>query len=403
MRFQGAISRVLAVVFWIVASREAMAQEHIVVHGNDTLRYRYTPIEQAQQPTRKPGFLRRVVNYFERSAEDHTFEKKIDFTFAGGFAYSKNTNVSLGLLGAGRYRLDRTDSITPPSHFTLFGTGSVVGFYSVGVMGRNVWRRDIQRLSYEVDFRSEPRDFWGIGYTAGEQNPKQDFVEKLFRVKTDWQHRLWGHLYAGVAFDFQFARGKDFDDLTYIAGQELTYTTTGLGLVLEYDSRDNTTASTRGLYLSGRQMIYAKGLCSTPNTFWKTQLTADFYQRVWRGGIVAVDLAGDFSSAGTPWPMLVRLGGLNRMRGYYSGRYVDRNLLTAQIELRQHLWRRIGCAAWVGGGNIFRNFDEFSWRHTLPNYGFGLRWMFKQGMNIRADYGFGKHTGGFLLSINEAF
>ena len=45
----------------------------------------------------------------------------------------------------------------------------------------------------------------------------------------------------------------------------------------------------------------------------------------------------------------------------------------------------------------------FDWSETLPNYGVGLRWELKKRVNVRLDYGFGKKTSGFLLSLNEAF
>lgn len=80
-------------------------------------------------------------------------------------------------------------------------------------------------------------------------------------------------------------------------------------------------------------------------------------------------------------------------------------MLSAQIELRQRIWRRIGCVVWGGAGNIFseRTDDRFDWAHTLPNYGIGLRWELKKRVNVRVDYGFGRKTSGFLLNINEAF
>lgn len=91
------------------------------------------------------------------------------------------------------------------------------------------------------------------------------------------------------------------------------------------------------------------------------------------------------------------------MRGYYQGRYTDNDMITVQVELRQHIWRRIGCAVWGGAGNVFPSLSRFDWSQTLPNYGAGLRWELKKRVNVRLDYGFGKKTSGFLLNINEAF
>ena len=91
--------------------------------------YTYTPLpgqEEEPQAEKRPPFLRRVVKYFEGSTTDRTFEKKIDFTFAGGPSYSKNTSLGIGLLAAGLYRIDRTDSVTAPSDISIFANVSDV-------------------------------------------------------------------------------------------------------------------------------------------------------------------------------------------------------------------------------------------------------------------------------------
>ena len=80
------------------------------------------------------------------------------------------------------------------------------------------------------------------------------------------------------------------------------------------------------------------------------------------------------------------------MRGYYQGRYTDNDMITFQVELRQRIWRRIGCTFWGGAGNVFSDLERFDWSETLPNYGVGLRWELKKRVNVRLDYGFGKKT-----------
>ena len=132
------------------------------VSDGDTIRYTYTPLPQ--DTPRKKSFLKRIVDYFGESTTDRTFDKKIDFTFAGGPSYSKSTSLGIGVLAAGLYRLDRTDSITSPADVSVFATVSITGFYSVGISGTNIFSRNKQRVTDNVPFASAPRDFWGIGY-----------------------------------------------------------------------------------------------------------------------------------------------------------------------------------------------------------------------------------------------
>ena len=75
----------------------------------------------------------------------------------------------------------------------------------------------------------------------------------------------------------------------------------------------------------------------------------------------------------------------------------------AQIELRQHIWRRSGIVVWGGAGNVFHDFDKFKMKQTLPTFGLGYRWEFKNRVNVRLDYGIGKGETSFYFNINEAF
>ena len=78
--------------------------------------------------------------------------------------------------------------------------------------------------------------------------------------------------------------------------------------------------------------------------------------------------------------------------------------MEAQVELRQHIWKRNGIAVWAGVGTIFDKFSAIHFDRLLPNWGFGYRWEFKKNSNIRLDYGFGKSgMQGFVFNINEAF
>lgn len=371
------------------------------VSDGDTIRYTYTPLPQ--DTPRKKSFLKRIVDYFGESTTDRTFDKKIDFTFAGGPSYSKSTSLGIGVLAAGLYRLDRTDSITSPSDVSVFATVSITGFYSVGISGNNIFSRNKQRVTYNVTFASAPRDFWGIGYDNALHNAAGTYSEKRILIDARYLRQVLPNTYIGGLVNFDFTRGIRFSKPEYLAGENTQYTATGLGLIAEYDSRDFIPNPFKGVYISLQETCFPKALGNCGRALWQTVFTADAYQRVWKGGILAADLYAEFNSDGTPWPMLARLGDNQRMRGYYLGRFTDNNMITFQVELRQRIWRRIGGVIWGGAGNVFHTFRDFQWNQTLPNYGLGLRWELKKRVNVRIDYGFGKETNSFLLSINEAF
>ena len=134
-----------------------------------------------------------------------------------------------------------------------------------------------------------------------------------------------------------------------------------------------------------------------------TDLTVATYKKAWKGAIIAGEFHSQLNFQDVPWPMLACVGGPNRMRGYFEGRYRDKCIVEAQVELRQHIRRRNGITVWVGAANVFPEFEQIRWKKTLFNGGFGYRWAFKENVNVRLDLGFTKNGFGFAFNINEAF
>lgn len=392
-----------------IFASQAQQSEQQLIRGTDTLSYNYVPLTESEElqaadaSAQKPGFWRRVVNYFGEANQDKTFEKKFDVSFIGGPSYSSTTKLGLGLMAAGLYRTDRTDSLTPPSDVTLFVSAATSGFYTVGVRGNNIFKHNRHRLIYRLSFSSQPTDFWGIDYASCAHNAKSDYSEKLSRVELTYLARVARNLYLGPQVMFHYVKGVDFSQPSYLMGMKQNYASTGVGVVIDYDTRDFAPNPSHGVYLSVDAKYYPEALGSCDDSLWKISFSALGYQQLWSSGLLATELHGEFNSDNTPWPFRARLGGDERMRGYYEGRYTDLDMLTFQVELRQRIWRRIGCVVWGGAGNVFSKFNQFDWSHTLPNYGVGLRWEFKKRVNVRFDYGFGKGSQGVVVQINEAF
>jgi len=101
--------------------------------------------------------------------------------------------------------------------------------------------------------------------------------------------------------------------------------------------------------------------------------------------------------------MLPTIGGSRVMRGYFEGQYRDKDLIDFTVELRQRIWGRHGVVVWGGVANLAPSLRKMRLRQTLPNFGAGYRFEFKQRVNIRFDVGFGRHCNSLELSINEAF
>ena len=352
---------------------------------------------------KKRNVIQKVLDYFGNANKERP-DKKFDVSFIGGPFYNSALGVGLGVVGSGLYRIKGCDRELQPSNVSLFGSVSTTGFYMIGIKGNNIFPEERFRINYTMNFYSMPSYYWGIGYDYGNNDDN--------RIKMDrWQAELKGEfmvkvvddLYAGVLLSWDYIRGGGVaeQDRHLFRNMDLITRNYGLGLTVQYDTRDLINNASRGVYVCVNQMFRPHWLWND-YAFSTTEFIASVYKQVWKGGLIAGDLRGKFNFGDPSWAMMSKLGGGTAMRGYYEGRYRDMHYMAAQVELRQHIWRRNGAVVWVGAGNVFH--DKESFKHILPNCGFGYRWEFKKRVNVRLDVGFGKSGQySFMFNINEAF
>lgn len=350
----------------------------------------------------KKNLFQRIYKYFQESNEPKDY-KKFDFSIIGGPHYSDDTKLGLGLVASGLYRIDKTDLNISPSNISLYGDITTTGFYLLGVKGNTIFPHDHYRLDLNLYFFSFPSKYWGLGYENGKRNNDYTtYKRKETQIKLDFLRKIAPHTFVGITGMYRHVNGKDFKDISFLEGEKKNINSLGAGLLITYDSRDFIPNPYKGIYAKIEQKFFP-GFLGNSYAFKRTDVLFRHYTRLWKGAVLASDFNGTFNYGDTPWSMVALLGGAYQMRGYYEGQYRDNDLLEAQIELRQKIYNRHGVAAWVGAGNVFPKFPKFQWSETLPSYGIGYRWEFKNRVNIRLDYGIGKGQSSFYFNINEAF
>lgn len=354
-------------------------------------------------PAKKKSLITRFLDYFN-DANKNKKHKKFDFSIIGGPHYSTDTKLGLGLVAAGLYRTTPNDTILPPSNVSLFSDVSTVGFYMLGIRGTHIFPQDKYRADYTVYFYSFPCDYWGMGYDMGnDDSNKSEMKRWQARIKGSFLFHLGSNFYIGPMVSYDYVIGKNVERPELLNGMDRHTWNLGAGFSTVYDSRDVLTYPHQGLYINLTQCFRPRFM-GNDYAFSTTELQVDAYQKVWKGAILAEDFRTMLNFGNPSWGMMALLGNSNSMRGYYEGRYRDKHKMEAQVELRQHIWKRNSLTAWVGAGTVFSKFSNIRSRHILPNYGLGYRWEFKKNVNVRLDYGFGKAgQSGFLFSINEAF
>ncbi len=360
------------------------------------------PLSDDSTQVEHRGIVSKVINYFRESNVEK--DKGFDMSFVVGPFYDTTTSFAVGGGISAKYRWDDSDLEIRKSTMSLMAKVSVKGMVALDFSGMNYMLHDKVRWNYLLKVSNEPMDFWGIGYDMGEDDANKGSYDKFkLQFKPDFMWRLAPNLYAGGVMHINYTNTRNFENEWAINGQDANIIATGFGVVLQYDSRDYPTAAYRGHYVRAEQLFYPTHL--NTSGFISTDITYSTYHQVWRSCTLAMEWHSLFNYGGeVPWTMLAQVAeNSSRMRGYYEGRYRDRNIMEAQVELRQRLPKRFGVVVFAGAANVFDDFDQIDMSHTLPNYGVGLRWEFKQRVNLRLDVGMTKDDPGVVFNINEAF
>jgi outer membrane protein assembly factor BamA len=246
-----------------------------------------------------------------------------------------------------------------------------------------------------------PDNYWGLGNNSPDSalyvynsNRIEGQFAFLKNLKSQW--------FAGPSITY--ASYSNFDS---ISGQARTITnnapvrTFGPGITLVHDSRDNILTPQAGWYLKT-----ATRFMQSKNYYQNWALDVRGYKLInKKHSLVA---AGRYilekTGKATPYYDLVLLGGDNRQRGYYYGRYRSYSGMILQGELRYTVYRRWGVAAFGTAGKLF---DPLVGATVQPIYiskGVGLRFQVdrKENVNMRFDFAFGKAKG-FYVAFGEAF
>lgn len=393
----------LLFIFWIVplmavatavAKSDTIAGDSVILSQQRLDSIRITPLAEPK------GLIRWIKRNF--SGSEITPEHPFNYSVVAGPYYTNSSSFSLALGVLGRYSWDLQDANLQPSQISAVAQVSLNGMLSAKVLGQNYLRRDQWRWHYQLRWQRQPMDLWGIGYSQGRYATKEEYNRNLVQFDTEVMYRVSPKIYLGATMILKHTDASNLQDKGKIGNQNQKIFAAGFGPTLQLDMRDNSANATRGWFLRLDNVFFPRHLNNY--AFSRTDLTVSAYQPLWRDAVGCFEVHGLFNYGdNVPWTMLAQVAETgSRMRGYYEGRYTDRNIVEGQVELRQRVWKNLGVVLFVGAANIFPYFTHFQWRHTLPNYGGGLRYRFK-GTVVRLDLGFTKNKPGFVFNINEAF
>ena len=250
--------------------------------------------------------------------------------------------------------------------------------------------------------------FWGIGENT-ETTGQEPFSMKTFMASMTIQIPPIAFMAdrTGLILDYNNTEIVEKDSNQYLindavhgsnGGQLL-----GIGTDLVWDSRDNIFFPNSGGYQYFKAIIYP-GMSDF--VFASFELDVKHFWAFKPDHVFATNVYFKGVTGDTPFYQIPALGGQNRMRGFFHGRYRDNVYLMLQLEYRQYFWKRLGFVVFGGTGNVSDNILTYDFNTLKWSYGTGLRFLFnkKQKINLRMDVGFGSQGNlGIYFGIEEAF
>jgi outer membrane protein assembly factor BamA len=263
------------------------------------------------------------------------------------------------------------------------------------------------RVNAEVGYSRFPNTIWGIGNDTPD-DLQEDYTPRVISANVQFQRRVLPSFYVGGRIEFAHRRLLETDSLGLLAAGALPGTEDGRivsgGLLLTWDTRDNTVYPTNGGYRQLRATVNDSAFGSDYE-YSSYSLDVRQYLSLASGHVLAVRGLGVTTVGTLPFDVMPQLGGEELLRGYYGGRYRDNNLVGVQAEYRAHVWKRLGAIGFVSAGRVSHQLSDMDFSGFKPAAGFGLRFMLApdEGLNLRADWGFGNGSSGFYLGLGEVF
>lgn len=358
------------------------------------------------QQNNKWGILGRYINYLMNDTADVSKPKLLIYPTIG---FSPETSWEFGFSSLYVYYANRDTSnrLSELSGFTFYTLENQYGLWLDHALysDKNKWF-----FLGKFRYQSFPLLYYGIGPNS-QAEPLAEIEGNYLFLKERVLREIKPSFYGGLEIDYQSLRSVHYEDeeigLTRPLGGNGS-TNLGLGFGLVYDNLHNALNARHGLF-NELALIQYHDVWGSDFNF--TSIVSDnrIYRPVNKNDVLAAQIFGRFIVDGeAPFNQLSLLGGENLMRGYYLGRYRDKNILAAQVEYRMlPFWfsKRWGASFFLAAGQVYGDDSKLAINQFLPTAGTGIRFLLFPDKDIftRLDFAFTQEGTGIYFFIGEAF
>ncbi len=327
--------------------------------------------------------------------------------FAFPFVYfSPETDWAFGAGGNINFKMD---PFSDPSSISASGYYSINSQYSISLSPSFYSNQNKYFYSLDLNYSDIFDYFYGIGSSSPDiSNDK--YLQNNIQLDVKFKSRAFDErLKIGGRYSFRSMDVLDKKNNPFLVSNSVEGSnggiTSGLGLLISWDSRDNIFYSMTGGFYNFSVTFYSQAIGSD---FDYNEYIFDFrrFVSIAKSQVIAIQLYYAFATAYPPFYSLPLLGGSNNMRGYIKGRYRDKHYYNLQAEYRvaQLIWR-FGIIIFGGIGDVAPELGRFTIATVKPTYGFGLRLRIDElsKLDLKMDIGWGENSSGIYFGINQAF
>lgn len=318
------------------------------------------------------------------------------------------TEEGAGLALVYKYQLNPQNRTSSSSQSAIGGFITGNRSWGAGISQKFFFKEDAWRARIAGSYADIRYNYYGIGTAAGESNISVLMEQKGVGVLGELLYRFSGLWYGGPHYRFidstsSFRPNPQFN-LAFINPQDLDVNIASIGPRLTRDSRSELDYPRSGSLLDARAGFNIPSVGSDL-TYQTYDASFSKYMSTTPSQVLAVRVAGCYTSGNVPFFDLCLLTASENLRGYRASRYRDRSMVAAQAEYRWEAWKRIGFVAFGGLGEVAPKPADFNSANILPGGGAGVRYRFtrESHLNLRFDYAWGKASHEAYFFIGEAF
>lgn len=350
------------------------------------------------------GVLAQVANSDTMSKSKNQLIKKSKPVLFPAVSYAPETSVALGVSAIHFYKTSATAGLSQISTNVLY-TFNRQFINEANLLhytpGNNVL------VKAGLTFNKFPEKFYGIGNRTSKGNGVT-ITYNVLKADISLLKSIHNNTYTGIHYNYAnyyniYEENTALHMLDTLKGAKGNVQS-GLGVELLHDSRDNTHYSTKGWYVLFDAIWNNTAFGSGTNYF---AFDADIrkYHKLHSGAVLAWQGMVKIKEGEVPFTQLSYLGGSNMMRGFYAGRFRDKDLVALQAEYRKHLWHTWGIVLFAGAGKVSTDWDQLNGKDLQHSVGFGFRRSISKQykVNLRIDVGYGNGQCNFYVNIGEAF